>query len=77
MYFVFSLIPATVTVVLGYFILYSSTRTLGAVKIFGQILAAWILVLGAVLPAAGAYATLAGLPSIGTMIRSMHSGTSS
>ena len=74
MYFLFSLIPATVTVALGYFILYSSTRAQGVVKMFGQVLAAWVLVLASVLPAAGAYATLAGLPSIGTMMRSMHSG---
>ncbi len=77
MYFFFSLIPATLAVALGYFILYSSTKAQGAVKTFGQILAVWVLVLAAVIPAAGTYATLAGLPSIATMMRSIHSGGSS
>ena len=77
MYFFFSLIPTTLAVALGYFILFSSTKTQGAVKMFDLILAAWVLVLAAVIPAAGAYATLAGLPSIATMMRSIHSGRSS
>jgi hypothetical protein len=76
MYFFFSLIPATLAVALGYFILFSSTKTQGAMKTIGRILAAWVFVLAAGIPAAGAYATLAGLPSIATMMRSMHSGGS-
>jgi hypothetical protein len=74
MFFFFSLIPATLVVVLGYFILFSSTKTQGRVKTFGQILAVWVLVLAALLPLAGAYATFAGVPSIGEMMRGMHSG---
>ena len=65
MYFFVSLIPATLVVVLGYFILFSSTKTQGAVQSFGQILAVWVLVLAALVPLAGAYATFAGVPSIG------------
>jgi hypothetical protein len=72
MYFYFSLVPATLVVVLGYFVLFSSTRTQGAIRIFGQILAILVFVLAAALPAAGAYATYAGLPTIGSMMRSMH-----
>ena len=64
MYFLFSIIPATLAVVLGYFILFSSTKTQGAVKTFGQVLAIWVFILAAVFPAAGAYATYAGLPSM-------------
>jgi hypothetical protein len=74
MYFFLSLIPATLAVVLGYFILFSSTKTEGAVKAFGRLLAIWVFILVAVLPIAGAYATYAGLPSIGVVMRSMHSG---
>ena len=74
MYFFFSLIPATLVAVLGYFILFSSTKAQGGVKTFGQILAAWVLILAAFFPLAGAYATLTGVPSIGEMMRSMHSG---
>ncbi len=73
MYFFFSLIPATLVVVLGYFILFSSTKAQGGVRTFGQILAAWVLVLGALFPVAGAYATFAGVPSVGEMMRGMHS----
>jgi hypothetical protein len=74
MYFFFSLIPATLAVVLAYFILFSSNKTEGAVKRLGQILAVWVLVLAAALPMAGGYATYADLPSIASMMRSMHSG---
>jgi hypothetical protein len=74
MYFFVSLIPATLVVVLGYFILFSSTKAQGGVKTFGQILAVWVLILAAIFPLAGAYATYAGVPSIGDMMREMHSG---
>lgn len=74
MYFLFSLIPATLSLVLAYFVLFSSTKTQGMVKTLGQILAIWIFVAAAALPMAGAYATYAGFPSIGAMMRSMHSG---
>ena len=77
MYFFFSLIPATLAVVLGYFILFSSTKAQGGVKTFGQILAIWLLVLAAFFPLAGAYATYAGVPSMGEMMRGMHSGRDS
>jgi hypothetical protein len=74
MYFFFSLIPATLVVALGYFILFSSTKTQGGVKTFGQILAVWVLILAALFVLAGAYVTYAGVPSIGEMMRGMHSG---
>ena len=77
MYFLFSLIPATFIVVLGYFIIFSAAKTDGAVKTLGQILAIWVFVLAAFLPLAGGYATYAGIPSIESMMRSMHpEGTS-
>ena len=74
MYFFVSLIPATLVAALGYFILFSSTKTQGGVQTFGQILAVWVLVLAALVPLAGAYATFAGVPSVGDMMRGMHSG---
>ena len=77
MYFFFSLIPATLAVVLGYFILFSSTKTQGAVKTLGRTLAIWVFVLAVLLPVAGGYATYADLPPIGSVMRSMHSGGSS
>ena len=76
MFFFLSLIPATLLIVLGYFVLFSSTKTQGGVRIFGQILATWIFILAVVLPLAGAYATYAGLSPVGSM-RSMHPGNNS
>lgn len=73
MYFFFSLIPATIGVIVGFFILFTSTRTQGAMQTFGRVLAIWVLILAALLPLAGAYATFAGFPSIGTVMQSMHS----
>ncbi|HEU0200855.1 MAG TPA: hypothetical protein VFR86_10520 [Burkholderiaceae bacterium] len=74
MYFFASLIPATVLVGVGYFILFSSTKAQGVVKAFGQILAVWVFVLAAVFPMAGGYATYADLSPVKQMMRSMHSG---
>ena len=71
MCFAFSLIPATIWVVLGYFVLYSSTKTQGTVQRFGHFLAIWVFVVAAFFPVMGAYVTLTGLcPSIETMIKS-------
>lgn len=74
MYFFFSLIPATLAVVLGYFILFSSSKAQGAVKTLGRILAVWVFVLAALFPAAGGYVTYADLSPMGSMMQSMHSG---
>jgi hypothetical protein len=75
MCFFFSLLPATLWVVIGYFVLFSSTKTEGAIQKLGQILAIWIFVIAAFLPAAGAYMTFAGLCPIEGMFQAMHSGT--
>lgn len=72
MVFLISLIPATVLVVVGYFVLFSSTRADGTMKAFGQGLAIWVVVLAAAFPVAGGYATYAGIPSMDAMMRSNH-----
>jgi hypothetical protein len=78
MCFFLSLIPATIWVVLGYFVLFSSSKAQGAVRTFGQILAIWVFIIAAFFPVMGAYVTLAGLcPSIESMMQSMHPGTRS
>ena len=77
MCFLFSLIPATIWVVLGYFVLFSSTKSQGPVQIFGRILAIWVFILAALFPMIGAYVTFAGLCPIGAMVESMHSGAGS
>jgi len=76
MCFVFSVMPATFFVVIGYFVLFSSTKTEGAVKKFGQVLSIWIFVIAAFLPMMGLYVTIAGLCPIGDMMQTMHGGVS-
>ena len=61
MCFFFSLIPATIWVVLGYFVLFSSHKAQGGIRKFGEVLAVWVFVIAAFFPLAGAYVTLAGL----------------
>lgn len=73
MCFLFSLIPPTIWIVLGYFILFSSHKIQGAIRMFGQALAIWVFTVAAFFPVAGAYATVAGMcPSIEAVIRLMH-----
>lgn len=60
MFFFFSLIPATVIAVIGYFVLYASARSDGRIRTVGRVLAVWIFVLATFPPVAGAYATMTG-----------------
>ena len=75
MCFLVSLMPATFFLTIGYFVLFSSTKTQGRVQTFGQILAIWLFVIAAFFPLMGLYVTLAGACPIGEMLRTMHSGT--
>jgi hypothetical protein len=77
MCFFFSFIPATFWVVVGYFVLFSSTKTQGGIRTFGRILATWIFIIAAILPMTGAYVTLAGLCPIEAMMEAVHSDVSS
>ncbi len=75
MCFFFSFIPATVWVVIGYFVLFASAKAEGGIQMFGRILAIWIFVIAAFLPVAGAYVTFADLCPIEGIFQAMHSGT--
>jgi len=61
MLFFFSLIPATVLVVIGYFVLFASTHAEGGVRTFGKFLAMWLLFLGAVVVLGGLLAPALGI----------------
>lgn len=61
MCFFASLIPATFFVVVGYFVLFTSGKTEGGVRMFGRGLAIWLFVLAAFFPVCGAYITFTGL----------------
>lgn len=60
MCFFLSLIPATILVTIGYFVLFASAKSEAGIKTFGRILAIWIFVIALILPIAGAYITLSG-----------------
>jgi len=74
MCFFFSVLPATVWVILGYFILFSSTKAEGSIRTFGRILAIWVFVIAAFFPLMGAFVTLADLCPIESLIQHMNSG---
>lgn len=61
MCFVFSFIPATIWTIIGYFVLFSSTKAEGAVHKFGQVLAIWIFIIALFIPIMGAYVSISGL----------------
>ncbi len=69
MCFLFSLFPATMLTVLGYLVLYCSTKSDGAVKTFGMILSIWVFILAAFPPIMGVYVTIAGICPIGPMMQ--------
>jgi len=73
MCFFISFIPATFWIVVGYFVLFSSSKTNGGIRIFGQALAIWLFVIAAAIVVAAAYVTVADLCPIGAMFRAMHS----
>ena len=60
MCFFASLIPATFFVILGYFVLYASSRSEGGIRTFGRILAVWIFLIALLPPIGGAVITLSG-----------------
>ncbi len=76
MCFFFSLIPATFWVIVGYFVLFSSSKAINGISKFRQVLAIWIFVIAAVIPIAAAYVTFAGLCPVEEMFTRMHSPTS-
>lgn len=56
-----SLIPAKALVVVGYFVLYASTRTEGGLRSFGRYLAIWLLFLAGVTVLGGVLAPALGI----------------
>lgn len=72
MCFFFSFLPATVWAVIGYFILFSSTKAEGFVKTLGRWLAIWAFVISGFILIAGAYITMADVCPMEALMR--HSG---
>ncbi len=61
MCFIFSFIPATIFLVIGYFVLFSSSKAEGNIQKFGQILVIWFFIIALFFPFCGAYVTVSGL----------------
>ncbi len=75
MCFFFSLIPATIFTVIGYFVLFSSNKIEGTLGKFGQVLAIWLFVIALFFPICGAYVTVSGLCPMGKMMQQMEMPT--
>jgi hypothetical protein len=73
MCFFFSLMPATICVTIGYFVLFAASKADIGIKIFGWVLAIWLFVIAAFIPIAGAYVTLSGLCPMEDIFRALHS----
>jgi hypothetical protein len=72
MCFFFSLMPATICVTVGYFVLFAASKADDGIKTFGRVLAIWLFVIAAFIAIAGAYVTLAGLCPIEDILRTLH-----
>lgn len=61
MLFIFGLIPATILVIVGYFVLIAAARAEGALERFGRYLAIWTFVLAGLLAVGGLLAPTLGM----------------
>ncbi len=69
MCFFISLLPATFWAVIGYFVLFASTRAEGRIQTLGHWLAIWIFFIAVLIPSVAAYITLAGFCPISAMLQ--------
>jgi len=72
MCFFVSFIPATFWLVVGYFVLFSSTKAEGGIKTFGTVLAIWLFIIAAFFPVVGAYVSLTDLCPLEEIMENMH-----
>ena len=73
MCFIFSFLPATVFIALGYLVLYCATRSEGGFSAFGKVLAVWVFILAVFFPLMGAYVSITVGCPIETLFQQMHS----
>ena len=73
MCFFFSLVPMTVFIVIGYFVLLSSNlaAAAGGVRSFGRILCVWVFLVALLFPTMGAYVTASGYCPVPRVLESM------
>lgn len=70
--FLFSLIPATVIAVVGFFVLFASARAEGTVQKVGKVLGIWIFVLALLPLVGGAYVAVTGQCPLGGHMSGYH-----
>lgn len=71
MCFFFSLIPATFWLVIGYVVLFLSSKADGRLRTFGRALAIWVFVIAGVVLLVGLVVTVSGLCPISDMMLHM------
>ncbi len=69
MCFFASFLPATFWAVIGYFVLFSSSRAEGRVARFGRFLAIWVFVIVGFILIAGAYLSITGICPIPELLQ--------
>lgn len=77
MCFAFSFIPATIWLIIGFFVLFTASKAQGNLKLFGRVLGTWALVIALIFPTMGAYVTFSGACPIPAMIEIMHAQSNS
>ena len=69
MCFFISFLPAAIWAVIGYFVLFSSTRAEGRVQTLGYWLAIWKFFIAVLIPFVAAYITFVGFCPLAAMIQ--------
>jgi hypothetical protein len=71
MCFFVSFLPATIWIIIGYFVLFSPAKATGSIQKFGRVLSVWIFIIAAFFSIMGAYVTLAGFCPIDQLLQSI------
>ena len=71
MCFFFSLIPATLWLIVGYFVLFASTKSDGGVRTYGRIPAIWTFIIAVSIPLVALYVSVSGMCPMETMMQTM------
>lgn len=74
MCFFFSLLPATFWAIIGYFVLFSSTRAERPINTLGRFLGIWAFVISVFILLAGAYISTTDLCSMEMMSQCLNNG---
>lgn len=71
MCFFFSLLPATMLTIIGYFVLFSSTKVEGGIQLFGKTLAIWVFFVAFAIVLMATIVTFSGFCPISEIMQQM------